>query len=88
MTNVFRIYPLWTCVLWTVILAVVGVVELLGLRRFHGAIPLTWMIRDSMPAWLRWMLMGWIALSLRHPDELRPGAPLNQSCKRLHVPAA
>lgn len=60
MTNVFRIYPLWTCVLWTAILALVGVVEILGLRRFHGAIPLTWMIRDSLPAWARWMLLGWM----------------------------
>jgi len=59
--NIFRIYPAWTCALWFALIGAVGLVEFLGLVRFHGAIPLTWLIRDSIPAWVRWMLLGWLA---------------------------
>lgn len=59
MLNVFRIYPNWSCWLWIGVLSLLGIVELIGLYRVNGAIPLTWMIRDSLPAWLRWMLLGW-----------------------------
>jgi hypothetical protein len=59
--NIFNLYPRWTCILWFAILAQVGVVEVLGLLRWHGAIPLTWVVRDSVPRWLLWSLLGWAA---------------------------
>lgn len=60
MINIFRIYPLWTCVLWTAILGLAAGTEVLGLLRVWGAIPLTWMIRDSLPMWARWMIIGYL----------------------------
>lgn len=60
MLNVFKLYPHWTSWAWISWGLGFVVLETLGLRRFHSAIPLTWMIRDSIPEWARWMLLGWL----------------------------
>jgi hypothetical protein len=58
--DVFKHYQLWTCVAWVSWIAAFVILETLGLQRVHGAIPLTWLIRDSIPEWFRWMLLGWL----------------------------
>lgn len=79
MTNVFRIYPGWTCWAWliwcTVVLSSFAVIEYLGLRRIHGAIPLTWFIRDSLPQLARWMFACW--LLYHFGVETNTGQPLH-----------
>lgn len=58
-SNLFHTYQHWTIWVWYGLLALIGIQEILGLLRFQGAIPLTWVIRGSIPEWLRWMLLGW-----------------------------
>lgn len=62
--NIFKLYPAWTCWNWIIFSLVCGtwfgVLEYMGLRRFHGAIPYTWAIRDSIPQLARWMIACWI----------------------------
>lgn len=58
--NIFKLYPAWTCITWIVLLGLMAAIEWLGLKRWHGAIPLTWLIRDSVPRWALWMILGWL----------------------------
>lgn len=73
--NIFRMYPLWTSVCWIIVILCLCALEGLGLVRYRGAIPLTWFIRDLLPEWVRWMLLGWllyhfgVLTNSRHPFE-------------------
>ena len=64
MHNIFKLYSAWTCWAWIIWLLAAGVsfavLETLGLRRWHGAIPLTWVVRDSLPRIALWLLCSWL----------------------------
>ena len=64
MHNIFKLYPAWTCWAWIIWLTIFGssffVLETFGLRRWHGAIPLTWVVRDSLPRFALWLLCSWL----------------------------
>lgn len=51
--NPFRFYPAWAVMLWIVwmvtTLGTFAVFETLGLKRWQGAVPLTWVIRSMVP---------------------------------------
>lgn len=58
--NIFKLYPSWTCWAWIAWMLGFAVLEVLGLFRVRGAIPLTWTIRDTLPEWAIWPLLGWL----------------------------
>ncbi|HEV7522990.1 MAG TPA: hypothetical protein VGP89_17950 [Candidatus Angelobacter sp.] len=51
--NPYRSFPWWTVTAWlswiALTLGLFGVFETLGMKRWHGAVPLTWVIRDVVP---------------------------------------
>ena len=57
--ELFEAYPHWSLYVWYTAIGMAAIVELIGLLRWHGAIPLTWVIRGSIPTWLRFALAGW-----------------------------
>ena len=61
MVNVFRVFPHWSVIAWILWMIAFVVLETLGLRRVKGAVPLTWVIRDSVPVWALVMATSWLA---------------------------
>lgn len=53
-------YPHWTIIAWSVWVLAGLVLEVVGLKRLRRAIPLTWFLRDVLPRWLVFMLLGWL----------------------------
>lgn len=51
--NPYHFFPHWAVNLWVfwivMTLGTFAIYETLGLKRWHGAVPLTWVIRDMVP---------------------------------------
>lgn len=56
----FARFASWNLYLWLVLFAVAFAIEMLGV--FHGRqdTTLTYLIRNTVPAWLRAMILGWL----------------------------
>jgi len=56
----------WAKDIWYAFIAYFAINEAWALYQQHkgirrGAVPLTWVIRDLTPKWLRAMILGWLA---------------------------
>jgi uncharacterized membrane protein YozB (DUF420 family) len=56
----FARYTTWNLYLWLVLFAVVLTVEMLGVFYGRQDATLTYLIRTTVPAWLRAMILGWL----------------------------
>lgn len=60
MKYLWQHYPHLSIIAWSIWAAAGGGLEWIGLRRKGRFIPLTWYIRDSIPRWLIFMILGWL----------------------------
>jgi uncharacterized membrane protein YozB (DUF420 family) len=56
----FAQYANWNLYLWLVLFVVTLTVELLGVFYGRQDATLTYLIRSTVPAWLRAMILGWL----------------------------
>lgn len=61
MQNVFKVFPHWDVIVWIAWWGWFAAWEIMGLLRFHDAVPLTWIIRDTIPKPILAMLIAWLA---------------------------
>jgi hypothetical protein len=76
--NPYRFFPWWIVTAWlawiTLTLGLFAVFETLGMKRWHGAVPLTWVIRDMVPHLILLLFGVWwvIHFVIQHNPTVKP----------------